>query len=71
MTTAEILQSARKMRADEQLKLIDSLFEMLDEPDPVIAAAWVTEAQDRLAALNHGELVAAPIEELLAKMRLQ
>jgi hypothetical protein len=71
MTTAEILQSARKMRADEQLKLIDSLFEMLDEPDPVIAAAWVTEAQDRLAALNQGELVAAPIEELLAKMRLQ
>lgn len=71
MTTAEILQSARKMRADEQLKLIDSLFEMIDEPDPVIAAAWVTEAQDRLTALKKGELSAAPIDELLAKMRLQ
>lgn len=71
MTTAEILQSARKMRADEQLKLIDSLFEMIDEPDPAIAAAWVTEAQDRLAALSRGELVASPVEELLAKMRLQ
>ncbi len=71
MTTAEILQSARKLPADEQLKLIDSLFEMIDEPDPVIAAAWVTEAQDRLAALHQGELAATPIEDLLQKMRMQ
>lgn len=71
MTTAEILQSARKMRADEQLKLIDSLFEMIDEPDPAIAAAWTAEAQDRLAALDRGSLSAEPIVELFAKLRLQ
>jgi predicted nucleic acid-binding protein len=71
MTTAEILQSARKMRADEQLKLIDSLFEMIDEPDPAIAAAWTAEAQDRLAALDRGALSAEPIVELFAKLRLQ
>ena len=69
MTTAEILESARTMRADEQLFLIDSLFAMLDVPDPAINAAWAVEAQDRAAAYERGELQAAPIEELFVKMR--
>lgn len=69
MTTAEILESARHMRADEQLFLIDSLYAMLDVPDPAIEAAWATEAHDRAAAYERGEIQAAPIEELFAKMR--
>ncbi len=69
MTTAEILESARLLRADEQLFLIDSLFAMLDVPDPAIEAAWAIEAQDRVAAYERGEIQAAPIEELFAKMR--
>lgn len=69
MTTVEILESARLLRADEQLFLIDSLFAMLDVPDPTIEAAWVAEAQDRAAAYERGEIEAAPVEELFAKIR--
>ena len=69
MTTAEILDCARKLRADEQLFLIDSLYDMLDVPDPAVASAWAVEAQDRLAAYERGELKTAPVEELFAKMR--
>jgi Putative addiction module component len=69
MTTAEILDSARKLRADEQLFLIDSLYEMLDVPDLAIQLAWAAEAQDRLVAFERGEVLAAPVEELFAKMR--
>ncbi len=69
MTTAEILESARLQRADEQLFLIDSLFAMLDVPDPAIEAAWAAEAQDRAAAYERGEIQAAPVEELFAKIR--
>ncbi len=69
MCIAEILESARKLRPVERLQLIDALMESLDEPDPAIEAAWVAEAQDRLAAFKRGELSAAPIEELLAKYR--
>ena len=69
MTTAEILATARTLCPQEQLFLIDSLFEMLDEPDPAIQQAWATEAKDRLAAFDRGEIEAAPIEELFAKMR--
>ena len=71
MCTAEILESARKLRPLERLKLIDALMDSLDEPDPVIEAAWAAEAQDRLAAYQRGELPIAPIEELFAKLREQ
>lgn len=69
MTTAEILESARTMRADEQLFLIDSLYAMLDVPDPAIEAAWTAEARDRLAAYNAGQLPLAELEPVLAKYR--
>ena len=68
MYAAEILESARKLRPVERLQLIDALMESLDEPDPVIEAAWVAEAQDRLAAYQRVELPAAPVDELFAKL---
>ena len=69
MSTTEILESARKLRPDERLRLIDALLETLDEPDPIIEAAWAAEAQDRLAAYERGELPLADIGPLLAKYR--
>ena len=69
MTTAEILESASTMRADEQLFLINSLYAMLDVPDPAIEAAWTAEAQDRLVAYNSGQLPLAELEPVLAKYR--
>lgn len=69
MTTAEILESARKLGAHEQLRLIDSLFDMLDQPDPAIQAAWAAEAQDRLMAFERGDLAAGPVDGLLVQMR--
>ena len=69
MSTAEIFESACKLRPVERLQLIDALMDSLDEPDPAIEAAWAAEAQDRLAAYDRGELEAAPIEELLQKLR--
>ena len=69
MSHTEILESARKLPPVERLHLIDALLESLDEPDPVIEAAWLAEAQDRLAAFERSELPAAPIEELFAKLR--
>ena len=71
MTTAEILESARKLGLDEQLRLIDSLFDMLDQPDPSVHSAWVAEAQDRMAAYEQGDLPAGPVDGLLHQMREQ
>ena len=69
MSTAEILESARKLRPVERLQLIDALMDSLDEPDPAIEAAWAAEAQDRLAAYQRGELPLSDLAPVLAKYR--
>lgn len=69
MSTAEILESARKLRPVERLQLIDALMESLDERDPAIEAAWAAETQDRLAAYDRGELPMGDLAPVLAKYR--
>lgn len=69
MSTAEIFESARKLRPVERLQLIDALMDSLDEPDPAIEAAWAAEAQDRLAAYARGELPMGDLAPVLAKYR--
>jgi putative addiction module component (TIGR02574 family) len=69
MSHTEILESARKLPPVERLHLIDALLESLDEPDPVIEAAWLAEAQDRLAAFERGELPLADMMPVLEKYR--
>jgi putative addiction module component (TIGR02574 family) len=71
LNAAEIIESARRLSPEEQLKIIDSLFDMLNESDPAINAAWAVEAQSRLAAYQSGEMKSAPIESLFEQMRLQ
>ena len=61
MTTAEILESARHMRADEQLFLIESLVAMLDVTDPSMDAAWVAQAQNRLSLYKSGQVLLAEL----------
>ena len=53
---------------------IDPRLARLDKPDPTdptIHAAWVVEAQNRLAAYERGELQAAPIASLFEQLRSQ
>jgi len=69
MSHTEILEIARKLRPVERLHLIDALLESLDEPDPAIEAAWLAEAQDRLAAYERGELPLADLGPILAQYR--
>ncbi len=69
MSSADILESARRLRADERLVLIEQLIDSLDEPDLALQAAWQAEAEDRLASLKRGELAALPMQELLAQVR--
>lgn len=69
MSHAQILESARKLPPVDRLHLIDALLETLDEPDPAIEAAWLAEAQDRLAAYDRGELPLADLTPILAQYR--
>ena len=69
MSHTEILETARKLSPVDRLHLIDALLESLDEPDPVIEAAWLVEAQDRLAAFERGGLPLADLMPVLDQYR--
>jgi Putative addiction module component len=66
MSAAEIPATARALTAQEQHFPIDSHSETLNL---AINTAWAAEAKDRLAAYDRGEIQAAPVEDLFAKLR--
>jgi putative addiction module component (TIGR02574 family) len=66
MTTIsqELASQAAKLPPDERLQLVESILATLDKPDPEMAAAWASEAEDRLAAYRRGELVAVDEDDV-------
>jgi hypothetical protein len=63
----DLLQSIRDMKTGRAGRV--HLVETLNEPESAIQQVWTAEAKDRLAAFDDGEIHAAPIAELLIKMR--
>lgn len=62
---------ARKLSEADRLELVDSILASLDETDPAIDSAWAKEAEVRLAAYRRGEIKALPLQEILAKYRVE
>jgi len=60
----ELASLAAKLPPSERLELVENILATLDKPDPEIAAAWASEARDRLAAYQRGELTAVSEEEV-------
>jgi putative addiction module component (TIGR02574 family) len=54
----ELANLAAKLAPSDRLQLVETILATLDQPDPVISAAWAAEAEDRLAAFRRGELAA-------------
>jgi hypothetical protein len=61
-----LLQQAIQLPAGERAVLADELIESLGAVDPALDAAWLREAQDRLAAYRTGELLAVDAEVVFA-----
>jgi putative addiction module component (TIGR02574 family) len=70
MTTSTqlLLRQAMKLSSNERAVLIDELIVSLDKPDPSLDAAWLKEAESRLAAYRSGELVAIDAEQVFAAL---
>ena len=60
----KLVSLAARLPASERLQLVESILATLDKPDPEIAAAWVLEAEGRLAAYRRGEIAAVSEEEV-------
>jgi putative addiction module component (TIGR02574 family) len=64
----ELATQAAKLPPRDRLELVESILATLDAPDPEITAAWVAEAQDRLAAYERGELAAVDEAEVFGDL---
>lgn len=71
MNTAvgSLLEQAKKLSAEERTALIDALHDISAPPDPAWEAAWVRECEDRIAALDNGEMQVFDFDEVLAQAR--
>ena len=71
MNTAvgSLLEQAKKLSAEERTALIDALHDISAPPDPAWEAAWVRECEDRIAALDSGEMQGFDFDEVLAQAR--
>ena len=53
----------------EKLRLVDSILEDLDKPDPEIDHAWADEARKRWQAYKEGRAPTIPYAVVMAKHR--
>lgn len=63
-----ILAQALKLSADERAALAESLILSLEKPDASLDAAWLKEAEDRLAAYRSGELAAMDADQVFREL---
>lgn len=73
MTTAELLEQARKLTREEQMQLAHDLWVEADGPyeDPAeVEAAWATEISQRMQGIVDGTTVGIPHSEVRKRFGL-
>ena len=63
-----ILAEALKLPVNDRAALVENLILSLDKPDPSLDAAWLKEAEDRLAAYRSGDLAAIDAEQVFDEL---
>ena len=67
-SATSILAQALKLPANDRAALVENLILSLDKPDSSLDAAWLKEAEDRLAAYRSGELVAVDAAQVFREL---
>jgi putative addiction module component (TIGR02574 family) len=63
-----ILAQALKLSANDRAALVESLILSLEKPDASLDAAWLKEAEDRLAAYRSGDLAAVDADQVFKEL---
>ena len=70
MTLDQLVAEARQLPREQLAELLDLLtFELHEEIDPEIEAAWADEAERRLAEIRSGKVKTIPGEQVMAELR--
>lgn len=71
VSTEALLRQALALPANDRAALVEGLIASLDNPDPVLDALWLKEAESRLAAYRSGELDAVDADQVFAELGRQ
>ncbi len=63
-TITNLVREAEKLSPVDRAALICALLVTLDVPDPAIEAAWAAEVEDRIDAIDRGEMTVRDISEV-------
>ena len=64
-----LVEQAKALSSDEREALIAALQATLDPPDPQWEAAWVKECEERIAAVERGEMPLIDADQVMAEIR--
>ena len=67
-STESLLRQAMQLSSNDRAALVEELIVSLDKPDPSLDAAWLAEAENRLAAYRSGELGAVEAEQVFSAL---
>ena len=64
-----LLDQARKLSPEARNALIDALHDISAPPDAAWEAAWIRECEDRMTAIDRGEMPTYDFDEVMAQAR--
>ncbi len=68
MNMRDRVKQALQLEPAQRYELVEEVLHSLDQPDPVIDAAWLKEAEQRLAAYRAGKVKGIPAEDVFGKL---
>lgn len=69
MGVDELVEQARQLAPEERVVLLDAISELVSPPDAEWEKSWASEAADRLAAYERGEIEAVDFDVVMERMR--
>ena len=68
-TADQITSEAHSLPDEEKLRLVDTLLEDLDRPDPLMDRIWAEEARKRWRAFKDGRIPSVSYADVMKKYR--
>lgn len=65
--TAEVLDDAMELSPPERARLVNELLTSLNHPDEEIDQKWKQEVQDRIKAVDEGDIGTVSLDDVLSK----
>jgi hypothetical protein len=64
-----LVQQAKGLPEQDKLALLDALFGLVSPSDPAVEQAWITECEQRAAAIDSGAMALLDADEVMMKYR--